>query len=139
MPAWLTPFLGFLQPILDRVLPDKTKQAELAQQLALAAQAQAGAQLQADLQLALGQTDINKIEAASGDKFASRWRPAVGWVCVLALCWQYLAWPLLAWASLNFSWQAPPRLDLGDVLALLPALLGLGAYRSFDKLKGTAL
>lgn len=138
MPAWLAPFLGFLQPILDRVLPDKGKQAELQQQLALAAIAAEGDRLKADMQIALAQTEINKIDAASSDKFQSRWRPAVGWVCVSALCWQYIAWPVLTWASSNFAWVAPPRLDMADILAILPALLGIGAFRSFDKMKGTA-
>ena len=124
--------------IIDKVIPDPAAKAAAQLQVLQLKDSEEARQLDADLRLALGQTDINKIDAASSDKFASCWRPAVGWVCVMALCWQYLTWPLLTWACANLHWTGPPRLDLGDVLALLPALLGLGAYRSFDKLKGTS-
>jgi len=124
--------------IIDKVIPDPAAKAAAQLQVLQLKDSQEARQLDADLRLALGQTDINKIDAASNDKFASRWRPAVGWVCVVALCYKYLACALLTWVCLNLHLIAPPQLDVGDVLALLPALLGFGAYRSFDKLKGTS-
>ena len=33
----------------------------------------------------LGQLEINKAEAQSGSIFKGGWRPAVGWVCAIAL------------------------------------------------------
>jgi len=132
MPAFLAPLLAFLQPVLDRILPDKTQQDEFKNQLALGAQAADGAQLQAALQLALAQTDIDKTEAGSSSWFERDWRAAVGWIGVLALGWQYILAPLLTWGCLNFHWVAPPKLDMTDILALLVPMLGLGAMKSFD-------
>ena len=45
----------------------------------------------------LAQVDINKIEAASTSVFVSGWRPAVGWVGVAGLAYQFLGYPLRQW------------------------------------------
>ena len=68
--------------ILDKVIPDP--QAKAAAQLELLKLQQAGEfkQLEADMQLALAQTQINQVEAASPDPFRAGWRPAAGWVYV---------------------------------------------------------
>jgi len=138
----MTPLIGGLidagLKVLDRVLPDPAQKA--AAQLELLKLQQSGEfrQLEADLQLALAQTKINEVEAASADPFKSGWRPAAGWVCVLGLLYQFLAQPLLAWGSVMQGYAAPPVLDLGDLYGLLFGMLGLGAYRSFEKTKGKA-
>lgn len=71
----LNPFTAIAKVVIDRVVPDKnanaTAKAELDKMV-----------LSGELAEIAAQTDINKIEAASTDKFTSRWRPAVGWVCV---------------------------------------------------------
>lgn len=92
--------------------------------------------IEADLQLSLAQTKFNEVEAASPDLFKSGWRPGAGWVCVCGLAYQFLAQPLLAWGSSIADFPAPPVLELGDLLSLLFALLGLGAYRSVERIKG---
>ena len=133
----MTPLIGGLLDaglkVLDRVLPDPAQKA--AAQLELLKLQQAGEfkQLEADLQLALAQTEVNKVEAASADPFKSGWRPAAGWVCVLGLLYQFLLQPLLAWGSVIQGYAAPPVLELGDLYGLLFGMLGLGAYRSFEK------
>jgi len=138
----MTPLIGGLLDaglkVLDRVLPDPAQKA--AAQLELLKLQQAGEfkQLEADLQLALAQTEVNKVEAASADPFKSGWRPAAGWVCVLGLLYQFLLQPLLAWGSVIQGYAAPPVLELGDLYGLLFGMLGLGAYRSFEKTKGKA-
>lgn len=138
----MTPLIGGLLDaglkVLDRVLPDPAQKA--AAQLELLKLQQSGEfkQLEADLQLALAQTEVNKVEAASADPFKSGWRPAAGWVCVLGLLYQFLLQPLLAWGSVIQGYAAPPVLELGDLYGLLFGMLGLGAYRSFEKTKGKA-
>lgn len=129
----LIPVLGNL---LDKVLPDakassdaKIKLMELAQQGELAT-------LNADMQIALGQIEVNKEEAKSDSLFKSGWRPAVGWVCVTGLVYSFMAQPLLVWASVNFGWQSPPDLDMGTLITLLMGLLGLGGFRTYEKVKG---
>lgn len=85
------------------------------------------------LKLAEAQTKINEIEAASQDKFVSRWRPACGWTCVAALGYDSILQPILAWASLNFGWYAPPMLNTELLMFLLSGLLGLAGLRSYEK------
>jgi hypothetical protein len=124
--------------ILDKLIPDpvarqaaKVKLLELEQQGKLA-------ELQAELQLATGQLEVNKIEAASTDRFVAGWRPAVGWVCVAGLTYQYLGQPLLTWLSGWGQIPAPPTLAMGDLMVLLTGMLGLGGLRSLEKVKGVA-
>lgn len=80
------------------------------------------------------QAEVNKVEAASESLFKSGWRPAVGWVCVLALSAQFFGLPLLSWiASNELGWSAPPKLELGELISILIGMLGLGAYRTYEK------
>lgn len=94
------------------------------------------AELKANVALLTAQTKINEIEAGSQDKFVSRWRPAVGWTCVVGLVYSTLLQPLGAWVSLNLGGVAPPIIDVSILMGLVTSLLGLGAYRSFDKMQG---
>jgi len=91
-----------------------------------------------DADLAKGQQDINKIEAQSPHWFVAGWRPAVGWICVLGLAYQFLFYSLLCWlnAWLKFAPQNPPALEIGTLMTLLMGMLGLGGMRSFEKVKG---
>ena len=93
--------------------------------------------ISADVQMAQGQVEINKIEAASPSFFKSGWRPAVGWVCVLALLYQFLGRPLLPWIFdvCMYSVKELPALDMGSLLTLLGGMLGLGGLRTFEKYK----
>ena len=94
----------------------------------------------------LAQVDIKKIEAASSSLFVSGWRPAVGWVGVLGLSYQFLGYPLMQWCwafgqgvdIIPSGLAAPPNLDVEQLLVLLSGLLGFGGMRSFEKHKGVA-
>lgn len=138
----MTPILGGILDaglkILDKVIPDPA--AKQAAQIELLKLQQAGEfkALEADLQLALAQTKINEVEASAPDVFRGGWRPAAGWVCVAGLAYQFLFQPLAAWSGGIHGWAPPPVLDLGDLYGLLFGMLGLGAYRSFERLKGKA-
>jgi len=83
------------------------------------------------------QREINKAEAASGSLFVAGWRPAIGWVCALALGFQYLARPLVLWAA-GIWWPGVPALPgLDDALwQLMFGMLGMGSLRTFEKAKG---
>lgn len=97
------------------------------------------AELDYELKLSLAQTEIDKIEAGSSDKFTSRWRPAVGWTCCLGLLYATILAPLLGWLSGNIAgWKTPPTLNTDVLTTTLFAMLGIAGMRSFDKLKGTA-
>jgi len=94
--------------------------------------------LDADRQVILAQTEINKTEAADPNLFKSGWRPAVGWVCVSGLAYQFVIRPLLPWLVGLFAKSIPimPSLELESLLPLLAGLLGLGGFRTWEKLKG---
>ena len=131
--------ISLLPGLLDKILPDpgaaadaKLKVMEMAQRGELAA-------LDADMRLALGQMEVNKVEAASDSFWKSGWRPGAGWVCVSGLAYQVLLRPILGWVALNvWGWSEPPTLEMETLMTLLFGLLGLGGYRTFERVKGKA-
>lgn len=104
------------------------------------------AALAADVTQMQGQVEINKIEAGSDSLYKSGWRPAVGWVCVAGLAFTFVIKPLLPWlvqvAGIPFGYVSalPPMPDIpmGDLTILLAGMLGLGGFRTFEKVKGAA-
>ncbi len=85
-----------------------------------------------ELELAGGQIEVNKIEAASKSLFVSGWRPGVGWVCLLALAVNHLLLPIVN------IFTPIPQIDDSSLMAILIPLLGIGAYRTVEKIKGVA-
>lgn len=69
----------------------------------------------------------------------SLWRPAAGWICVLALLYQFVLRPLLILflilnnITIDFNIIS---LDEASLMTLLFGMLGLGLYRTTEKLKG---
>ena len=131
----LIPLLG---TIFDKVIPDpqaaadaKLRVLELTQKGELAA-------LNADLQIALGQIEVNKLEAQSASIFKGGWRPAVGWVCVFGLVYSFVLQPLLVWVSTINDIPVPPDLEMVTLITMLGGLLGLGGFRTYEKTKGVA-
>jgi hypothetical protein len=94
----------------------------------------------------LAQVEVNKIEAASSSFFVAGWRPAVGWVGVLGLAYQFIGYPLMQWGwsfgqgieLIPAGLAAPPNLEVEQLMTLLAGLLGFGGMRSFEKHKGVA-
>lgn len=124
---------------LDRFFPDPVERAKAEMEVAKMQMEGTFKELDAALQQNLAQMRINEAEAASPSGLVSGWRPAVGWVCVAALAYQYLLRPLVPWA-LNAAGHPVvdmPGLD-NNMFELVLALLGVGGLRSFDKLKGTS-
>jgi hypothetical protein len=99
-----------------------------------------------DAGLLSGQQDINKVEAAHASVFVAGWRPAVGWVSVAALGYQFILYPLLTWAwawMQSAGWvdpalRPPPLLDVEALLVLLTGMLGIAGARTFEKVKGVS-
>ena len=119
--------------LIDRFWPDQaTKDAAKLELLKVAQNGQL-AEMNNETQLALGQIEINKEDAKSGNFWQSGWRPFIGWICGLGLAYQFLVYPIL------IAWQPKiVQLDMGTLLTLLGGLLGLGALRTQEKLKGKA-
>lgn len=83
-----------------------------------------------ETEMAKLQTEINKIEA-QGNWFQSSWRPAVGWICVIALAYQFIISQILS----MFMGYVPVAAT-EELYPLLFSLLGFGVYRTYEKTKG---
>jgi len=123
----LDAILNIGNTLIDKLIPNPA--AQDAARLELLKLQQSG-----ELAAMTAQTEINKVEAASGSVFVSGWRPAIGWVCALAMGYQYLARPLLVafMPALAF-----PGLD-DNLWQLMMGMLGLGGLRTFEKTQGVA-
>lgn len=75
----------------------------------------------------------------ASSRFATGWRPFMGWVCGAGFALQYVLGPLLEWAAAVAGHPVGfPQADMAAMAPLLGALLGLGAYRTAEKIKGVA-
>ena len=128
-----------LAQIFDKVIPDPQAQADAKLKVMEMAQRGELAVLDADLKLALGQLEVNKVEAGT-DMFRGGWRPAVGWTCVFGLVYQFLMQPLLPWIVTVAGGHVPPlpAIDNETLMLLLTGMLGLGGLRTFERVKGRA-
>lgn len=80
--------------------------------------------------LLLGQIELNKVEAMHTSLFVSGWRPAIGWICVLGLFYEFILLPVLY--SFGFTVSS-----VGDSMlhSLVVSLLGMGTLRTYEKIK----
>ena len=88
--------------------------------------------------IARGQLQINLQESKSKRLFIAGWRPAIGWLGVLGLSTNYV---LLAWLEIYIYLKTGqvielPRMDTGPILALVVPMLGIGGFRTIEKLTG---
>lgn len=85
-----------------------------------------------------GQLEINKEEAKHPSRFVAGWRPAIGWIGAISLAMQFIVRPIVEWVSAFMNTGVVlPAMDHTQLFNLILALLGIGAYRSYDKQKGT--
>jgi hypothetical protein len=99
-----------------------------------------------DQAIDLAQIEVNKAEAAHSSVFVAGWRPAIGWVGVAAMAYQFLLYPLMLWVWTylqGMGWipkelTPPPVLDADQLWVILSGILGIAGMRSFEKTKGVA-
>ena len=129
----MIPVLSILEigaKLLDKVIPDKDAREKAQAELLKAASDQ-------DFQLSLAQIRVNEEEAKSDNIFKSGWRPAIGWICVFGLAYNFVIYNLLLWLVATFSLNITPPALMSDILMeLVFAMLGLGSLRTFEKVKG---
>jgi len=118
--------------LLDKFIEDKDQRALLAHEIATLADKQAQEQI-------TGQIKTNQIEAAHQSMFVAGWRPAVGWVCALAMLLNFILIPFI---NLGMDLAGLDiRLDLIEMETMMPVLLGmlgLGGMRSYEKARNVA-
>ena len=123
--------LGLVDKFIGKFVKDKDLAAKL--------QAEARSEeFKGELSLLTGQMEVNKVEAAHKSLFVAGWRPAVGWVCVIAMGYAYVLSPLMIFV-VTLIMDVPPEFPELNISALMPVLmgiLGLGAMRTAEKFKG---
>ena len=136
-PLFIGPILEIGKGIINRLFPDPA--AAAAAQLELLKMQQNGdlAQLAADTDLAKLQIQTN-IAEASGNWFTAGWRPCIGWVCGAGLAYAALIEPFARFiAKVWFGYVGDfPVIDTNLTMQILMGMLGLGAMRSVEKIKG---
>ncbi len=87
--------------------------------------------------LKMAQMDVNKTEAQHKSIFVAGWRPFIGWISGSALAYNYIVQPILfVWLSAAGISVEMPQLDIGTLMMLMGGMLGFGAFRTFEKVKG---
>lgn len=133
MRALLKAIIGPALEGVLRLIPDKNARAE-------AAEAFENNVLTALVGLVQGQLEINKMEAQHQSIFVAGWRPAIGWICGIALGWNYVLSPIIQWVAVanGFDLEQAPRLDTAELTTILLGMLGLGGLRTYEKRLGVA-
>jgi hypothetical protein len=119
--------IGPVTGLLDKFIEDKDQKARLAHEVATMAENHAQ-------ELAKGQLEVNKVEAAHKSLFVSGWRPFIGWTCGLGMFGNFITIPfsnfVLALFGLNI---VIPLVPLETMMPVLMGMLGLGAMRTYEK------
>lgn len=129
--ALLGPGLEMIGKLVDRIPDPKARErAEL--------------EMKADLlkfaaEQSQAQMEVNKVEAAHSSIFVAGWRPFIGWMGGVSLGYAFLLQPILSWFLAIVGVTTPlPEPNTDAMMALVTAMLGVTAARSFDKWKGTS-
>ena len=137
-PLLISGLFSAAQSLIERFFPDPEKKA--AAQLELLKMQQNGelAQLAAETDLAKLQLQVNVEEAKSTNWFVAGWRPGIGWVCGAGLAYAALIEPFARFiAKVGFAYTGEfPVISTDLTLQILMGMLGLGAMRSVEKIKG---
>jgi len=131
--AAITPILGKIFGIVDKMVPDKDAAKKMKHDVEVMLIGLQG-------QLQNGQIEINKIEAAHKSIFVAGWRPCLGWVCALALGWHFIGYDLCQWilAVSGSEISAPVLAGTENLMEIVLAMLGLAGFRTYEKFKGVS-
>jgi hypothetical protein len=121
--AILSSLIGPVSNLLDKFILDKDVKAKLSHEISTMAERHAQ-------ELAKGQLEVNKVEAAHKSLFVAGWRPFVGWVAGVGLAYNVIIAQILG------IWFTVPEVDPSLLTPVLMGMLGMGAMRSYEKAKG---
>ena len=121
----LSSLIGPATSLLDKVIEDKDEKNRIAFELSTLAERHAQEALK-------GQLEINKAEAAHKSLFVAGWRPCIGWVCALGLLYNTILSNILG------IWVEVPEIDTTLLVPVMMGMLGIGAMRTVEKVKGVS-
>jgi hypothetical protein len=126
----ITSIFNLVTAGLEKWIPDANARQEAAREIAGQVHAQV-----------MGQIEINKAEALSTKLFVAGWRPFIGWVCGSAYAYTFVLQPffifVLKASGSAFDPNTLPDLNWTELGMVLFGMLGLGAMRTFEKVKVT--
>ena len=121
--------LGIGSKVIDRIFPDPAQAA--AAQLELFKLQTSG-----ELAQMTSQIEVNKEEAKSPSILIAGWRPFIGWICGFAFAMNFVLGPLIMYIGAIFGHPLSlPSLNMAEMSPVLMGMLGLGAYRTYEKVK----
>jgi hypothetical protein len=137
-PLLISGLFSAAQSLISRFFPDPEKQAEAQKALLQMQQNGELAQLAAETDLAKLQIQVNIEEAKSTNWFVAGARPFIMWTCGFSLAYVSLIEPFARFAAkVWFGYSGEfPVIDTNLTMQVLMGILGLGAYRMAEKIKG---
>lgn len=126
-----TPIFSLIGTVIDRLIPDKAEAEKAKLEMAAALQTQ-------EFQIQIEQIKVNAEEAKSINWFVAGARPAILWICGFSLAYVSIIEPIMRFAmKVWFGYSGDfPVIDTNITMQVLFGILGLGAYRSLEKVKG---
>lgn len=137
----MSPIISLIVPavskLLDKFLTNKGDKAKLLGELELKLAEQETKLIEALVNSDVAQAEVNKIEAQSDNLFKSGWRPCIAWICVAGLAYSVFM-PAVSWGLQLAGYTIPTLPEIGGetLTSLTFGILGLGAYRTYEKKQG---
>lgn len=125
--------------IIDKFIPDPAEKLKAQQELQRMQHDELMAFLDADKAVVTAQIDVNKEEAKSTSMFVAGWRPFVGWTCGSAFALSVIVIPLANFVLVVCGQpEVHIALDTSLIVSTLFGMLGIGGFRTIEKIKGVA-
>lgn len=127
----IAPIFGLVGTVIDRLIPNKAEAEKAKLEMAAALQAQ-------EFQIQIEQIRVNAEEAKSTNWFVAGGRPFIMWICGFAMAYVSVIEPIARFiAKVWFGYEGEfPVIDTDLTMQVLFGILGLGAARSWEKVKG---
>jgi|TARA_R110000824_G_scaffold29530_1_gene98229 hypothetical protein len=124
--------IGPVTSLLDKFIPDADTKVKLAHEIATMSQKYAQ-------EIAKGQLEVNKVEAAHKSLFVAGWRPFIGWTCGLGMFGNFITIPFSNFVLALLEYNIViPLVPLETMMPVLMGMLGLGAMRTYEKKAGVS-
>lgn len=138
-PAIIGPVWAIIKDVLAGLGIDPEAKAK-AQAQALEMLANGTFEQRTEQALALAQIKVNEADASGGSPMQRNARPFILWTCGAALAFDTIARPLIAYGAALAGHPLPtvPNLSSDQLYGLLFGILGLGGFRTVEKVKRAA-